>query len=76
VRGGLRCDFRTEHEDDLTGGSDLSAGEREEAGYRFGIKEDGPRAVSGAGPEWFPEAFSLFFLFLSIFLFFLFLFLS
>jgi hypothetical protein len=42
---------------------------KRKAGYRFGRREDGPRAESGAGPKGFPGAFSYFFLLSSSFLF-------
>jgi hypothetical protein len=71
-----RRDLRTEEGEDLTGGSGLTGGvhasvREGEGPYRFGEREDGPRAASGAGPEWRPRPFYLFF-FLSSFSFFCF----
>jgi hypothetical protein len=34
---------------------------KRKVGYRFGRREDGPRAESGAGPKGFPGTFSYFF---------------
>jgi hypothetical protein len=57
----------------LTGGAGLSAGRERGEVYRFGEQVSGPRASFRPGPEWFPEAFSIFFLFfflsISVFLF-------
>jgi hypothetical protein len=44
----------------LTGGVHSSAREEGETVLVREIKEDGPRAASGAGPKRFPGAFSIF----------------
>jgi hypothetical protein len=51
----------------------LSVREGEGPGYRFGKKNDGPRAASGAGPERRPRPLYLFFFSFSVFLFLLYL---
>jgi hypothetical protein len=53
----------------LTGGSHLSAGEREGEVYRFGFELGVPRAVSSSGPKGSPRGPSLFFPFLFLFFF-------
>jgi hypothetical protein len=62
----------------LTGGSHLSAGERErERGEPVRDQSARPRAESGVGPEFVPGPFSLFLLFLYFyFLFFSFSFIT
>jgi hypothetical protein len=53
----------------MTGGSHLSAREREGAGYRFGFELGGLRAASGAGPNGFPGALLYFYFSFALFLF-------
>jgi hypothetical protein len=53
----------------LTGGSHLSAGEREGESTLSGIWPGGPWAVCGAGPNSFPAAFSYFLFSFLLFLF-------
>jgi hypothetical protein len=60
----------------MTGGVHLAAGEREGAGYRFGIWLGGLRAETRAGPKRFPQGPFLFLFFFSSFLFLFSLFLS
>jgi hypothetical protein len=60
----------------MTGGSHLSAREREGAGYRFGFELGGLRASSGAGPKRSPGGPFIFLFLLCSFLFLFSLFLS
>jgi hypothetical protein len=73
-RHGYWREARTEEGEDLTGGSGLTGGVHAsvrggEGPYRFGEREDGPRAVSGAGPEFVPGVHFIFFFSLLLFLF-------
>jgi hypothetical protein len=59
----------------MTGGSHLSARERERGGTASGSAGSGPRATSGAGPDRFPGAlFYFYFSFLLFYFCFLYLF--
>jgi hypothetical protein len=53
----------------MTGGSHLSAREREGAGYRFGFELGGLRACFATGPNGFPGALLYFYFFFPLFYF-------